>query len=316
MRIIRGWKGLPQDDQGASIALGNFDGVHRGHQAVIALAAAAARDQGLPLGVVSFEPHPRRIFQPDAPAFRLMKPDQLARALEALGVDRLYILPFDDEMRELSDQAFADQVLHQGLGVRHVAVGFDISFGKGRSGSPRTMQAFGAALGFGVSVAEAVGEGGGDGTGDGKFSSTDARNALREGRPDLAAGILGRPFAIEGEVRHGRQLGRTLGYPTANIELDDYVAPRFGVYATRTRLADGRTLAGVANIGVNPTVAGEIAPRLEVWLFDFDEDLYGQVIETDLIAFLRPEAKFASLEEMTAQIDDDASMARMILSAG
>jgi riboflavin kinase/FMN adenylyltransferase len=316
MRIIRGWKGLSQDDQGASIALGNFDGVHRGHQAVIGLAAAAARDQGLPLGVVSFEPHPRRIFQPDAPAFRLMKPDQLARALEALGVDRLYLLPFDDEMRELSDQAFAEQVLHQGLGVRHVAVGFDISFGKGRTGSPQTMQDYGAALGFGVSVAEAVGEGGGDGTGDGKFSSTDARNALREGRPDLAAGILGRPFAIEGEVRHGRQLGRTLGYPTANVELDDYVAPRFGVYATRTRLADGRTLAGVANIGVNPTVAGEIAPRLEVWLFDFDEDLYGQVIETDLIAFLRPEAKFASLEEMTAQIDDDASMARMILSAG
>jgi riboflavin kinase/FMN adenylyltransferase len=245
-----------------------------------------------------------------------MKPEQLARALDALGVDRLYLLPFDEVMRELSDQAFAEQVLHQGLGVRHVAVGFDISFGKGRSGSPATMQAYGGALGFGVSVAEAVGEGGGDGESEGKFSSTEVRNALREGRPELAAGILGRPFAIEGEVRHGRQLGRTLGYPTANVELDDYVAPRFGVYATRTRLSDGRTLAGVANIGVNPTVAGEIAPRLEVWLFDFDEDLYGQVIETDLIAFLRPEAKFASLEEMTAQIDDDASMARMILSAG
>jgi riboflavin kinase/FMN adenylyltransferase len=267
MRIVREWRGLSQDDRGASIALGNFDGVHRGHQAVIGLAAAAARDQGLPLGVVSFEPHPRRIFQPDAPAFRLMKPEQLARALDALGVDLLYLLPFDEVMRELSDEAFAEQVLHQGLGVRHVAVGFDM------------------------------------------------RNALREGRPELAAGILGRPFAIEGEVRHGRQLGRTLGYPTANVELDDYVAPRFGVYATRTRLSDGRTLAGVANIGVNPTVAGEIAPRLEVWLFDFDEDLYGQVIETDLIAFLRPEAKFASLEDMTAQIDDDASMARMILSA-
>jgi len=241
-----------------------------------------------------------------------MKPDQLARALDALGVDRLYLLPFDEVMRELSDQAFAEQVLHQGLGVRHVAVGFDISFGKGRSGSPQTMQAYGGALGFGVSVAEAIG----DGDSEGKFSSTEVRNALREGRPELAAAILGRPFAIEGEVRQGRQLGRTLGYPTANVELDDYVAPRFGVYATRTRLSDGRTLAGVANIGVNPTVAGEIAPRLEVWLFDFDEDLYGQVIETDLIAFLRPEAKFASLEEMTAQIDDDASMARMILSAG
>jgi len=316
MRIVREWRGLSQDDRGASIALGNFDGVHRGHQAVIGLAAAAARDQGLPLGVVSFEPHPRRIFQPDAPAFRLMKPEQLARALDALGVDLLYLLPFDEVMRELSDQAFAEQVLHQGLGVRHVAVGFDISFGKGRSGSPATMQAYGGALGFGVSVAEAVGERGGDGESEGKFSSTEVRNALREGRPELAAGILGRPFAIEGEVRHGRQLGRTLGYPTANVELDDYVAPRFGVYATRTRLSDGRTLAGVANIGVNPTVAGEIAPRLEVWLFDFDEDLYGQVIETDLIAFLRPEAKFASLEDMTAQIDDDASMARMILSAG
>ena len=156
MRILRGWKGLSRDDQGASIALGNFDGVHRGHQAVIGLAAAAARDLGIALGVVSFEPHPRRIFQPDAPAFRLMKPDQLARALEALGVDRLYLLPFDDEMRDLSDQAFADLVLHRGLGVRHVAVGFDISFGKGRTGSPRTMQAYGAALGFGVSVAEAV----------------------------------------------------------------------------------------------------------------------------------------------------------------
>ena len=170
MRVIRGWRGLSDDDRGASIALGNFDGVHRGHQAVIGLAAAAARDLGVPLGVVSFEPHPRRIFQPDAPAFRLMKPDQLARALDALGVDFLYLLPFDDVMRELSDQAFAEQVLHQGLGVRHVAVGFDISFGKGRSGSPQTMQAYGGALGFGVSVAEAIG----DGDSEGKFSSRSA----------------------------------------------------------------------------------------------------------------------------------------------
>lgn len=308
MRIVKTWKNLAPEDRGASVALGNFDGVHRGHQSVIALAARAAQAGAGKLGVISFDPHPRRIFQPEAPAFRLMSADQQARALAALGVDLFYVLPFDAEMAGLSDADFARQVLHEGLGVRNVSVGFDISFGHGRTGSPATMQTYGAEMGFGVSVAEAVGEGQGA-----KFSSSAVREALRDGHPDLAARILGRPFAIEGMVEHGRQLGRKLGFPTANVALSDYVTPRFGVYATRTRLPDGREIAGVANIGISPTVDGVTAPRLEVWLFDFDEDIYDQVIETDLVAFLRDEEKFASLEIMTAQIMADAKAARDLL---
>ena len=307
MRIVHGWKGLADADRGASVALGNFDGVHRGHQTVIALAAKAAQKSGAPLGVISFEPHPRRIFQPDAPPFRLMTTAQQARALAALGVDLFYILPFDNELEHMTDREFAQRVLHEGLGVANVAVGFDISFGYGRTGSPETMRQYGAAFGFGVSVADEVGEG------QAKFSSTAVRDALREGYPAAATHILGHPFAIEGVVEHGRQLGRTIGFPTANVALADYVRPRFGVYATRTRLPDGREIAGVANIGVNPTIDGEIAPRLEVWLFDFDEDIYDQTIETDLVAFLRDEAKFDGLEPMVKQIELDAAQARVLL---
>lgn len=307
-RIVHGWKALAAADRGASVALGNFDGVHKGHQRVIAGAAAAARETGAPLAVISFDPHPRRLFHPDEPAFRLMTTDQQARALTALGVDLFYVLPFDFEMANFSDRGFVQHVLHEGLGVRHVAVGFDISFGKGRTGSPEAMAAYGQAFGFTVSVAEAAGEGGE------KFSSTAVRAALREGRPEDAAAILGRPFAIEGVVRRGQQLGRQLGFPTANVFMIDYVVPRLGVYATRTRLPDGRLLPGVANIGNNPTT-GEVETRLEVWLFDFDEDLYGQVIETELIGFLRPEEKFASVDEMVVQIRRDEATARGMLGA-
>jgi riboflavin kinase/FMN adenylyltransferase len=273
---------------------------------VIAGAVEAGRRLGAPVGVISFDPHPRRLFQPDEPAFRLMTTDQQARVLETMGVDRFYVLPFDFEMANFSDRDFALKVLHEGLGVRHVAVGFDISFGKGRTGSPELMTAYGEEMGFSVSVAEAVGEGAE------KYSSTGVREALREGRPQDAAAILGQPFAIEGVVRRGKQLGRTLGFPTANVFMADYVAPRKGVYATRTRLPDGRVVPGVANIGNNPTT-GEVETRLEVWLFDFDEDLYGQVIETRLIAFLRPEEKFGSIEAMVEQIRVDEQRARDIL---
>jgi riboflavin kinase/FMN adenylyltransferase len=307
LRIVHGWKGLSAADRGAAVALGNFDGVHLGHREVIAGAVEAGRRLGAPVGVISFDPHPRRLFQPDEPAFRLMTTDQQARVLETMGVDRFYVLPFDFEMANFSDRDFALKVLHEGLGVRHVAVGFDISFGKGRTGSPALMTAYGEEMGFSVSVAEAVGEGAE------KYSSTGVREALREGRPQDAAAILGQPFAIEGVVRRGKQLGRTLGFPTANVFMADYVAPRKGVYATRTRLPDGRVVPGVANIGNNPTT-GEVETRLEVWLFDFDEDLYGQVIETRLIAFLRPEEKFDSIEAMVEQIRVDERQARDILS--
>lgn len=309
IRVIRGWKELSEGDRGAAVAMGSFDGVHLGHQQVIELAHQAAERLGAPLGVITFDPHPRVYFRPDEPAFRLMKTDQQARALEKLNVDILYVLPLDAELAGMTDRAFATQVLHDGLGARHVAVGFDNSFGKGRTGTPQTMRQYGEELGFGVSVAEPVGDGGGE-----KFSSTAVREALRDGRPEIAAEILGRPFAIEGPVQRGRQLGRKLGFPTANVALGDYVSPKYGVYAVRTRLSDGRQFDGVANIGVNPTVHGIDHPLLEVWLFDFDEDIYDRIIETDLVAFLRPEEKFPDLETMTAQVMRDAEDARRVLS--
>jgi riboflavin kinase / FMN adenylyltransferase len=307
LKVLHGWKTLEPPDKGAAVALGNFDGVHLGHRQVIGEAAAAAGELEAPLGVISFEPHARMHFEPDALPFRLMTPHQLARAVERLGAERLYLLPFGVEMANFSDEDFVRQVLVAGLGVRHVAVGFDVTFGKGRTGDPDAMRRYGRRYGFGVSVAEPV-EAGGE-----KLSSSAVRQALRDGHPELAAAVLGRPFAIEGVVQKGRQLGRQLGFPTANVPLGDYVAPKFGVYATRTRLADGREIGGVANIGVNPTT-GEVAPRLEVWLFDFDEDIYGETIETDLAAFLRPEEKFSSIEAMVDQIWIDARQARQIVT--
>jgi riboflavin kinase/FMN adenylyltransferase len=308
LKIVHGWKDLPPEVQGAAAALGNFDGVHRGHQQVIAEAAKAANALKVPLGVITFDPHPRRLFRPTEPAFRLMTTEQQARVLGGMGVDILYLLPFDFQMASFSDKEFVEQVLVDGLGVKHVAAGFDISFGKGRTGSADGMKAYGDQKGFGVSIAEPVAGRAGD-----KFSSTSVRDALRDGHPEEASRILGRPFAIEGVVRRGQQLGRQLGFPTANVEIVDYVVPKLGVYATRTRLPDGREVPGVANLGNNPTT-GEVETRLETWLFDFDEDLYGQVIETQLIAFLRPELKFDSIELMVEQIRRDEAEARAIVA--
>lgn len=310
LKIVHSWKDLPPEVKGAAAALGNFDGVHRGHQQVIAEAAKAASALKVPLGVITFDPHPRRLFRPSEPAFRLMTTEQQARVLGGMGVDILYLLPFDFQMASFSDKEFVEQVLVEGLGVKHVAAGFDISFGKGRTGSADGMKAYGDQKGFGVSIAEPVAGRAGD-----KFSSTSVRDALRDGHPETAARILGRPFAIEGVVRRGQQLGRQLGFPTANVEIVDYVVPKLGVYATRTRLPDGREVPGVANLGNNPTT-GIVETRLETWLFDFDEDLYGQVIETDLIAFLRPELKFDSLELMVEQIRRDEAQARAIVAPG
>lgn len=307
MRILHGWKHLDPADKGASVALGNFDGVHLGHQRVIADAAERARELGTPLGVISFEPHARMHFEPDAPPFRVMTARQLSRTVASMGTDILYLLPFGSEMAGFSDREFVAEVLVAGLGVRHVAIGFDVTFGRGRTGDPESMRRYGDEFGFTVSVAEKVEDGAG------KISSSAVRDDLRAGRPDLAAAIMGRPFAIEGLVQKGRQLGRKLGFPTANVPLGDYVAPKFGVYATRTRLADGREFGGVANIGVNPTT-GIVDPRLEVWLFEFDEDIYGEIIETDLVAFMRPEEKFASIEAMVEQIHHDERQAKQILA--
>lgn len=314
LTIYHHWRDLAPEDKGAAVAYGNYDGVHVGHARVIADAAKAAARLGAPLGVVSLEPHPIKLFNPDGPPFRLTTPHQLARAVESLGAERLYLLPFGQHMASLTDHQFVEEILVGGLGVRHVAVGFDVTYGKGRTGGPDPMQRDGDELGFSVSVTEEVQSAEGW-----KISSTAIRELLRRGRPDLAAEMLGRPFAIEGLVEKGRQLGRKLGIPTANVPLHEYVSPSFGVYATFTRLKDGRELGGVANVGVNPTT-GLVEPRLEVWLFDFDEDIYGEVIETDLIEFLRPEEAFRDaagnfdVPAMVAQIHRDAAKAREVLA--
>lgn len=307
MEIVRDWRGPPATLKGAAVAIGAFDGVHRGHQAVIAEARAAAERLGAPLGVVSFDPHPRRWFQPDAEPFRLMSTDQMARALAGQGVQRLYLLPFDAEMAALSDADFARKVLADGLGVRHAAVGFDFTFGKGRSGSPEALRRYGETLGFSVSAVPRH-----DGLDGLKLSSSAVRAVLKAGDIAGAAAILGRPFAIEGEVIHGDKRGRTIGVPTLNVALGDYVRPAYGVYATRTRLADGRIVDGVASLGVRPMFQLE-TPLLEVWLLDFEGDLYGQEVETELVAYLRGEGRFDGLEALKAQIDIDAARARDIL---
>jgi len=306
--IVTEWRDLPDDLKGAAVAIGAFDGVHRGHQAVIATAREAARSLGAPLAVVSFDPHPRRWFQPEAAPFRLMTPAQMARALQPLGVDRLYLLPFDADMAAMSDEAFARTVLSDGLGIRHAAVGFDFTYGKGRTGSPEGLRRHGESLGFTVSVAGRVDDP--DGL---KLSSSAVREAVRAGDMARAAAILGRSFAIEGEVIHGDKRGRTIGVPTANIRLGDYMRPAYGVYAVRTRLPDGRVLDGVANLGVRPMYPTD-DPLLEVWLFDFDGDLYGQTVETELVAFLRGELRLDDLDALKRQIGADADAARAVLS--
>jgi riboflavin kinase/FMN adenylyltransferase len=308
IELIRDWRDLPASQRGGAAALGAFDGVHRGHQAVIASAREAAERLSAPLSVVSFDPHPRRWFQPDAAPFRLMSPDQMARALEPLGVERLYLLPFDAEMASMSDEAFAVDVLSKGLGLVHASVGFDFTYGKGRTGSPEALARIGRQLGFSVSVTDRVDDAGGL-----KLSSSAVREALNAGDMARASAILGRPFAIEGEVVHGEKRGRTIGIPTANVRMGDYMRPAYGVYATHTRLPDGRVIDGVANLGVRPMF--EIPePLLEVWLFDFNESLYGQTVETALVAFLRGEMNFDDLDALKVQIDADAQAARAALA--
>ncbi|HLI64920.1 MAG TPA: riboflavin biosynthesis protein RibF [Caulobacteraceae bacterium] len=309
LRIVEGWRDLPADVRGAAIAFGEFDGVHKGHRAVIALAAEAARATAAPLGVISFEPHPRRYFTPDAEPFELTTRAQQARALADLGADVLYVLPFDDALAHLSDETFARDVLAGGLGARHVSAGFDVTFGWGRTGSPEALRRYGAAFGFDVSIAARLGD-----EGAAKYSSTAIREALKAGHPERAADILGRPFAMEGVVVEGQHLGRALGFPTANVSAGAYVRPKLGSYATRTRLPDGRLVPGVANFGENPAT-GLVAARLEVHLFDFDEDLYGLTIETELVAFIRPELPFDDIEALKRTIADDAAKARAILGA-
>ena len=306
MQIITHWSDVPQALRGASVALGNFDGVHLGHQAVI----DAARKPGLPLGVVTFAPHPREFFQPDQPAFRLMSAQARRNRLERLGVTRLYELPFDATLASFSAEDFARIVLSEGLGVAHVVVGADFCFGKGRKGTAETLHGLGRALGFEVTTLPLLG------AGAGAISSTAIRAALSAGDMAAASAMLGHRHRIDGPVLHGEKRGRELGYPTANMDVGGLHLPRLGVYAVKVDVLDGPHKGchdGVASLGVRP-MFGVNQPNFEVHLFDFKGDLYGTEISVALVEFLRDEARFDGIDALIAQMDADSARARAILA--
>lgn len=305
MRIFRDWRGLPAEARGAAVALGNFDGVHRGHLEVIRGAHAGRPDA--PLAVLTFEPHPREVFRPDDPPFRLTLEEERAEALNAAGVALLYQIPFGHAFSERTAAEFVVDVLHRGLGAVHLACGPDFAFGHRRGGDTVFLAREAEALGMGMTVVPPLSDAGGP------FSSTRIRRLLQDGYPERAAVELGRPWAIRGPVQHGDKRGRTIGFPTANVPLGRHLEPARGVYAVTVRLAGGATVPGVANIGRRPTVAEGPESRVEAHLFDFDADLYGQEVSVALHHFLRAERKFAGLDELKAQIAADAAAARGLL---
>lgn len=307
MRILRDYQFLEPDDRGASAAIGNFDGVHRGHRAVIDL----ARRPDAPLGVLTFAPHPREYFAPETPPFRLMSSAARATRLAKLGVARLYELNFNAALAGLTPEGFARDVISVGLGLRHVVVGADFCFGKGRAGTAQDLAGFGAEMGFDVTVAPLLQEG------EDIVSSTAIRTALSAGQPRLAADLLGHWHRIEGPVVGGEQRGRTLGYPTANMNLEGLHLPAFGVYAVLVDVQDGPhrgSYTGAASLGVRPQYGGAV-PNLETFLFDFSGDLYGATLSVGLVDYLRPEATFDSVEAFIAQMDADCAEARARLAA-
>ena len=300
------WRALPAAWKGGVVALGNFDGVHRGHQALLAHAREHAERLGAPLVVLTFEPHPRRFFVPDTGPFRLTLPAAKLRLLAGCGVQAVLAQHFDQAFAALSSDAFIDDVLLQGLGARHVVCGYDFTFGARRSGNVEKLRKQGKAKGFGVSVLDPVMR-------EGEiYSSTRIREALRAGWVSEAAGLLGHTWEIEGEIELGDQRGRTIGFPTANVALGEHLRPRFGVYAVRA-LIDETWRDAVANLGRRPTF-GKLKENFEVHLFDFSGDLYGKTLRVALVDFIRPEMKFAGLDQLKAQIAADGESARRILT--
>ncbi len=286
--------------------MGNFDGVHIGHRSVIALAQTQGR-----LGVITFEPHPREYFAPDAPPFRLMNAEARTNRLAKLGVQDLYALPFDTRIASMSPDTFAREILAEGLGVSHVVVGADFCFGKGRSGTSADLQALGKTYGFGVTIAELIR------SGTTEISSTAIRQALTDGRPRDAAAMLGHWHRIDGEVIHGEARGRDLGYPTANMSVAGLHLPRLGVYAVKADVLTGPfagSYKGAASLGVRP-MFGVNQPNLETYLLDFQGDLYGEHLSIGFVDYLRPELKFDGLPALITQMAADCDKARAILSA-
>ncbi|MEL6596712.1 MAG: bifunctional riboflavin kinase/FAD synthetase [Pseudomonadota bacterium] len=310
MRIIRDTQFVDPSDRGASAAIGNFDGVHLGHQAVIDIARTAGRAIKAPLGVMTFEPHPREFFAKDAPAFRLMNAEAKANRLEKLGVERLYEISFNARLAGLTAREFAQAIIVDALGLKHIVVGRDFCFGKGRSGTSDMLADFGAEMGFDVTVADLV-----QGV-QGNVSSTNIRESLSDGRPGDAAKMLGHYHRIEGEVIRGDQRGRHLGYPTANMSILGLHPPKFGVYAVRVDVLSGPhqgSYIGASSIGVRP-MFGENVPNCETFLFDFKGDLYGSHLSVALVDFLRPEMKFDGIDALVTQMGADCARARAILA--
>lgn len=300
MSVYAGYRDLPKAAKGFSIALGNFDGLHAGHRAVM----EAARSAGGKLGVATFEPPPRSYFRPQDPPFRIFRPERRnARILEA-GAQAVFELPFNGAMAAMTDEDFARSVLHEGLGAAHVSVGFDFRFGRGRMGDAARLASLGRALGFGVSIVDEV-------IGDGaKASSTAIRQALQSGEPEVAAAMLGGDWVADGVVEPGEQQGGVLGFPTANVHLHEIIHPRQGVYAVRARIEGEKDWRdGVANFGRTPTT-GLRDPLLETFIFDFEGDLYGKWLEVAFVAYLRPELKFDSVDDMVAQMHQDVAAAK------
>ncbi len=305
MQVFHDWRGLPGSARGGTVALGNFDGVHLGHAHVLRTAHAARPDA--PRAVLTFEPHPREFFRPDDPPFRLTLAAERAAALAALGVELLYELSFDAAFSEITAEHFIRDVLHAGIGAKHLVCGPDFAFGHRRGGDAAFLAARAEALGIGLTIATSFGDA------SGPISSSLIRRALQDGYPERATALLGRPWAIVGEVQHGDARGRTIGFPTANVPLGRHLEPARGVYAVTARLPDGSLRQGVANIGRRPTVSAGTESRLEVHLFDFAADLYGAELAVALHAFLRPERRFAGFDELRAQIGRDAAAARALL---
>ena len=299
---------MPDELRSGVVALGNFDGFHLGHQAVAGEAIAQAKAAGCPAIIATFDPHPVRFFAPQTPWFRLTTLDQRQRLFEDAGADAMLVFDFDAELAATSAEDFITLLLIERLGVATVVTGEDFTFGKARGGNIDVLREFGSANGLSSIAMGPVVDAGG------VISSSRIRNALKDGDCTTATALLSRPFAVEGVVQHGDKNGRLLGYPTANIDMGHYLRPRYGIYAVKGRLPDGRVLNGAANLGIRPTFD---PPKelLEPHFFDFSEDLYGQNIEVEFHGFIRGEAKFDSLDALTAQMAKDCEQARDMLSS-
>jgi riboflavin kinase/FMN adenylyltransferase len=307
MERLDGGSAVPTHLRGGIVALGNFDGFHRGHQAVVSRAVELGQVQKRPVLVATFDPHPARLFHPDTAPFRLTTLDQRQRLFAAAGADAMLIFHFDKQLAAVSAEDFVHDYLHDRVGAAGVVTGQDFTFGRGRRGNVELLQELGLANGVTVDAVPPV-------LFDGApVSSSRIRAALVDGDCAAATRLMTRPFAIEGLVEHGDKRGRELGFATANLTLGKYLRPRFGVYGIRGHLADGRILDGAANVGIRPQFE---PPKelLEAHFFDFDGDLYGQCLEVELIAWIRPEAKFASLDALSRQIELDCSEARRLLA--